>query len=70
MSSGNKPTDFKFIESWCGGRDSNPQAIEKAQDFKSCVSTSSTTPARRVDVVCQRFVTLLFFNAVYKQALL
>lgn len=70
IESGNNATDFKFIEWWCGRSDLNRQAIVMAQDFKSCVFTNFTTPARHIDIVCQCFVTLLLFGCIYKYALL
>ena len=37
--------DSKSFSIWCRGRGSNPHARCQAQDFKSCASASSATPA-------------------------
>lgn len=47
-----KPQDILslsyFFSDWCERRDLNPQAYEKATDFKSVVYTNSTTLAIRL----------------------
>jgi hypothetical protein len=34
-----------FLRNWCRGRGSNPHVLFRTQDFKSCASASSATPA-------------------------
>ena len=41
-------TVFYFLFHWCSGRESNPYGHFCPQDFKSCVSTYSTTRAEKV----------------------
>ena len=39
----------------CRGWDSNPYALCRTQDFKSCASTNSATPARKLRIVNCKF---------------
>src|SRR4051812_39076168 len=53
-------------DNWCRGRESNPHAAFATQDFKSCASASSATPAE--GIMARRWAMLLPVMAFWAKA--